>query len=209
MAVQRYLTDSTYDKKRALQKAEREMLIKERLEHRRKRKTDECKIETVKTYLCLGGNLTLTAGATGISRNTLKVWKSSRWWDQLIEQFRKEERLELSAKTKKILDKSLDLISDRLENGDFIYDTRQGKLVRKGVSAKELNQISKDMLKQKEALDKSMESNENPESHADKLEKLAEQFANLAVTAMNKKNKPQQITVTDVIFAKKVKHDNT
>lgn len=199
----RFLTDSEREKQNNIRRAEREMLVRERLEFRRKRKTDECKIETVKTYLLLGGNLTLTAATTGISRNTLKVWKASKWWANVVEQLRKEEKLELSARTRDIVNKSLALMAERLENGDYIYDGKQGILVRKPVPAKELNVIAKDMLKQKEWLDKSIESNEKPESHMDKLEKLAEQFAQLAISAVQKPQ--QQINVTDVIFAEEVK----
>ena len=200
------LTDSLV-RKQWMDRAEREKLIKARLEHRQRRKTDECKVETVKAYLALGGNLTLTAAATGISRNTLKTWKYSSWWDKLIKEFRKEERLELSVNTKKILTKSMEELADRLEKGDHVYDAKRGELVRKPVPAKDLHRISVDMIDRKEKIDHAIDTGDNEEKggQEDKLQKLAEQFAQLAITAVKNKDKPQVVEVTDVIFVEEKK----
>jgi len=202
------LTDSVQREKWAVDRAQRELLVKQRLEHRRKRKTDQCKVDTVKTYLALGGNLTLTAAATGISRNTLKVWKTSNWWDKLIKEFRKEERLDLSVKTKKILEKSMEQLADRLEGGDYLYDPKARQLVRKPVGAKDLHRIAVDMIDRKEKIDKAIDgyNPDDEKNNEDKLSKLAEQFAQLAITAVKNKDKPKMIEVTDVIFVEEKKN---
>ena len=46
---------------------------------------------------------------------------------------------ELDAKTSKIVDKALDQIMDRLENGDHIYDQKTGRIRRAPVKLRELN----------------------------------------------------------------------
>lgn len=193
------LTDSEYKKKQAIAAIDREVLIAERKKHQRKMtlRSDSTKIEVVKTYLALGGNATLTAAATKIPFDTIKTWKTTNWWNQLVNDMRKAEKLELSAKTKRILDKSLDLVMDRLDNGDFFYDQKSGQLVRKPIPARELNKIAVDMIDQKFILDKATEEQVELSTNEEKLAKLAERFAELAATALARK---PAVEVTDVVF---------
>jgi transposase-like protein len=201
------LTDSVYRKKQMASREERERLIKERLAHRARMKTDEAKLDAVKSYIALGGNLTLTAATIGISRNTLKGWKQTTWWTKLVQEFRSAERLKLSAKTKDIMEKAMSELSDRLERGDFIYDPKKGALVRKPVAAKELHRISVDMIDKSMKIDNSIDNGpEEDKEPENKLEKLAEQFAQLAIKAAEKKSPTKMIQVTDVVFAEEKKN---
>ena len=165
--------------------------------------SDHTKIEVIKTYLALGGNLSLTAGATGIPIRTLFLWKTKNWWKEITATLKREERLTLSAKTKRILELSMDQTIDRLENGDLVIDPKSGALIRKPVNARELNQITKDMMERKEQLDISTEEKQELKGYDDKLAVLAQRFADLAQLALEKP-KPK-IEVTDVIF---VEEDN-
>ncbi len=200
--VSNLLTDSEFKKKQRLEKAkkileERKTAIRDR-RIKGKSKSDNFKIEVVKTYLAFGGNAKLTCGAMNLSYNTINTWKHTSWWKNLVDTIRKEERLELSAKTKNILDKSMDLLADRVENGDFIYDQKKGFLVRKPIQAKDLHRITIDMIDRKEILDKETQSNENPESHQERVEKLMKQFLEVAQKTATKPT--QQVNVTDVVF---------
>lgn len=193
------LTDSEPKKQQQLAWLEKDVLIAERKKHQKnyKMRSDDTKIEVVKTYLALGGNLSLTASVTDISRDTLKTWKASNWWKNLVEEIKQCEKLELSAKTKKILNASMDVLADRVQNGDFIYDQKQGKLIRKPLSAKDAHTISVDLMDRAQILDK--ETQEEPE-HKDKdlarLEALADKFAKIA----NKIDIKPVVNVTDVVF---------
>jgi hypothetical protein len=186
---------------RAKRLALREELLSQRKEHRRKLKdkrayTDSEKIETVKTWLVLGGNTQLTAATTKVSDETIRLWRKQDWWTELENALRKEERLELSAKTKVILDKSIDQLKDRVENGDYVFDQKSGEIRRKPVSAKDLLKITVDMIDRKELLDRNSMENVKPESNEDKLAELAKRFEEIA----NKINKKPSVEVTDVVF---------
>jgi hypothetical protein len=186
---------------RAKRLALREELLSQRKEHRRKLKdkrayTDSEKIETVKTWLVLGGNTQLTAATTKVSDETIRLWRKQDWWTELENALRKEERLELSAKTKVILDKSIDQLKDRVENGDYVFDQKSGEIRRKPVSAKDLLKITVDMIDRKELLDRNTMDNTKPESNEDKLAELAKRFEEIA----NKINKKPSVEVTDVVF---------
>jgi hypothetical protein len=194
------LNDDVRKQQAHIKAEEMSQLRKKRLElvARKRHHQDDVKIDTIKTFLALGGNLVLTAGATGISYQTLKYWKASNWWNTVITELRKAEKLELSANTKKILNKSLALLEDRLDKGDFIYDQKKGKLIRKPVPAASLHKIAVDMMERKDVLDKATSEENINESNDSKLIKLAEQFAALAAKAIEKQKNLPSANVVDV-----------
>lgn len=146
-----------------------------------RRWSDSQKIEAVTTYLMLG-NLSLTAATLKIPRDTLKVWKASEWWKTMENELRVQDDLQISNKLKKILDKSIDVISDRLENGDFIYDTKSGKILRKPVSMKDANSVAKDMSDRRDVLiDRHISgSSVTADKITETLNSLAASFAKIA-----------------------------
>lgn len=201
----RLLTDSPVKHDLAVQRMDeiilKEDLKKARKEHQKKRllRSDSTKVEVVKTFLALGGNLQLTAGSCGIPHRTLQNWKATDWWKNLVSELKKADKLELSAKTKTIVERSMELLLDRIENGDAFFNQKTGEVQRKPVSAAALNQIAKDMMDRKLILDKAFEETIPETTKGDKLAALAERFAKLAEATLE--NKKPTIEVTDVVFA--------
>lgn len=200
----RLLTDSELKKGKALAVIEATVLKESLMAERKKKqknyrlRSDYAKIEVVKSYIALGGNLQLTAASVGIPLRTLESWKASAWWKNLVNELKKAEKLELSAKTKLIIERSMDLLADRLENGDAYVDMKTGEVRRKPVGAVVLHQIAKDMIDRKNILDKAFEEKVIETSKDDKLAALAERFAKLAEMSIEKQ-KPQ-VNVTDVVY---------
>lgn len=170
----------------------------------KKRWSDSQKVEAVQTYLILG-SLNLVSGALQIPFDTLKVWKASEWWKTMIEELRVQEDLQLSTRLKKIINRSYDVVEDRLEHGDFVYDQKTGKLRRKPVSMKDAHTVAKDMLVQQEHLiDRHMsETTVSVDKIEKRLADLAESFAKIAGSV-----KTGPIEVTDVVFGKLETDDN-
>lgn len=199
----RFLTDSLSKKQQALMLLEKEALIAERKKHQRayKMRSDDTKVEVVKTYLALGGNLTMTATVTEISRDTLKVWKASSWWKNIVAEIQKQEKLELSAKTKRILEKTMEVLADRVMNGDYLYDHRKGTLIRKPISADTAHKISTDLIDRSEILNK-VQEDEGDEKSTDiaRLSDLAKRFELLANKQEQQLANKPAVEVTDVIY---------
>lgn len=201
----RLLTDSPVKHSLAVQRMDeiilKEDLKKARKEHQKKRllRSDSTKVEVVKTFLALGGNLQLTAGSCGIPHRTLQNWKATDWWKNLVSELKKADKLELSAKTKTIVERSMELLLDRIENGDAFFNQKTGEVQRKPVSAAALNQIAKDMMDRKLILDKAFEETIPETTKGDKLAALAERFAKLAESTLEAKR--PIVEVTDVVFA--------
>jgi hypothetical protein len=157
--------------------------------------SDSQKIEAVTTFLMLG-NVTLTAATLRIPLITLQQWRRTAWWKELEADIRKQDNLVLSHSLKKIVDKSLAIVSDRLENGDYIYDQKKSALVRKPVPLKDAHKVVTDFVNQQQKLI-------TPEAHTiaeegikERLEKLAKSFEAFA----EKQTTKPAVIVTDVIF---------
>jgi hypothetical protein len=154
------------------------------------------KLEAVTTYLILG-NLTLVASALKININTLKLWKKSEWWKEIEQELRIQEDLQLSKRMQQIVSKSLDVMADRLENGNFIYDQRSGELKRKPVDLRDANKVLQDVgVRRDELLDRHVQ---NESVTTDKVENMLENLAKEFAKIASKVNKGS-VEVTDVIF---------
>ena len=163
---------------------------------KRKQYSDGQKIEAVTTYLMLG-SLTLVASTLKININTLKLWKKSEWWKEVEADLRIQEDLQLSKRMQKIVERSLDVVEDRLENGDFVYDQKSGHLRRKPVAMKDAHKVQMDLAERRDVLINRHVANESitTDKIEDTLSKLAKEFARIAAT-VNK----GPVEVTDVLF---------
>ena len=155
--------------------------------------SDKQKMEAVNSYLLLG-NLALTARLLNIPEITLRVWKASTWWKDLVAEAKLQEKMELSARVKKLVDASMSVVEDRLANGDFQFDQKTGQIIRKPVNMKDAHKVAVDMQNQRDLLEKSEKVEQTEEHVEDKLLKLAEKFADMA-TKKIEQNQDRQRTV--------------
>lgn len=152
---------------------------------RRKRKvpgttawhSDTQRIELVTTWLATG-NLALTAATLGIPEVTARRWKAMPWFKQMVTDIRDQENLVLDAKLSKVVNKSVDALLDRVENGDFQFDQRIGKFVRKPISARDASNVTRDMIDRRELLQGKKEVKpDTTRAMGERLLKLAEEFS--------------------------------
>lgn len=139
--------------------------------------SDSQRIQLVTTWLATG-NMALAASTLQIPEPTARRWKASPWFKQMVEDIRNEENLVLDSKLKKVVDKSVDALLDRVEHGDFQFDQREGRMVRKPISARDASTITRDMIDRRSLLQSKKPTELNDERKvADKLLKLAEEFS--------------------------------
>lgn len=134
------------------------------------------KIEVVTTYLALG-NAPLTSGVTGVPSQTIKQWKMQPWWNELVDQIRIDENTQTDAKLTKIIDRALDVVADRITEGDFQYDPKTGQLMRVPVKMRDAHAVSSDLIDRRELIRKAPKEAIAQATVSDHLMKLAEQFA--------------------------------
>jgi hypothetical protein len=163
---------------------------------RKKKDQEAMKTEAVEAFIMLGGNMKATAIALGMHRSTLIRWSKTEWWKNIYDDVKQQDNIVLSLRLQKIVARSLDLVEDRLEKGDFFYDQKTGQVVRKEVSLRDAHAVFKDSFIVKESIEKPQTALTDQSSIGDKLLELAKQFETFA---SQQKAKPK-VEVTDVIF---------
>lgn len=149
--------------------------------------SDAKKIEVVTTFLVVG-NAPMTEAITGVSRETIKKWKLTDWWKEIEREIQDEENIELSAKLKKIVDKSIDVTMDRLENGDTIFNPKTGELLRVPVKVREALKAVDMAIDKRQVLQNKPTRITETRTIDDRLNKLAEEFKRFAnATEINTK----------------------
>lgn len=137
----------------------------------------EKKIEVVTKWLALG-NLRLVAELTGVSYGLIRMWKMEPWWADLVAEIRVARDIQVDNKLSKIVDKALDTVQDRLENGELRYF--KGAIVRTPISAGTAHKIGNDLISrqvdisQKRVVETAAQKTEKIE---DTLKLLAQEFA--------------------------------
>ena len=137
------------------------------------------RIEVVTSWLALG-KIPLVSHCTGVSEGTIRQWRTQPWWKELELSILTETDQELDAKLAKRIDKALDVIYDRLENGDFMYDPKTGEFIRKPVNMKDTHRVMVDMLDKRLLLRKQPKEQQSQEAVQDILKNLAKEFESMA-----------------------------
>lgn len=142
------------------------------------------------------GQVRLTCNLLKIPEQTLLGWKRTEWWNDCVKELQAQENITLNNKLKKLIDKSLDLVSDRLEKGDFFYDQKTGKVKRKPVVLKDVHKVAVDLIDKRDKLrttENHVVAEENIMARLEKLNKSFEEFA-------SKQGEKPPVVVTDVVF---------
>lgn len=140
--------------------------------------SDGQKLEAVKTYL-MTGNIAMTARILKIPEDTLRRWVKSVWWTEIVADLRTQDELQLSTRFKKIVEKTLEVVEDRLENGDFVYDQKTGAMRRKPVAMRDAHKVGLDLDAKRDLILGRQAPQASNEQIDAKLSKLAQSFADI------------------------------
>jgi len=142
--------------------------------------SEKKQLEVVTTYLALG-NLAETSRVCNIPLITVKKWKEKPWWSELVSSIQSGDGQKADNKMSKVIDKALDLIMDRMEQGDYQYDQKTGRLVKVPLKARDLERVASGLFDKRQLIRKQPTNIKASDlGQADRLLKLAEQFAVMA-----------------------------
>lgn len=127
-------------------------------------------------------SLAETGRQLNVKYETLKEWKKTRWWADSIQELEEVEKARTARRLGKMTDESIDVVMDRLKEGDHAFN-KAGELIRRPVSARDAARIMSDALDRKMKLESA--SKHSQEAVVASLVDLAQRFAELA----NKKPK--------------------
>lgn len=150
--------------------------------------TEGDKFKVLTTYTVLG-SLVDTAEETGVSLETIKGWKKQAWWPRMLAQIKGEENANLAARYRKVVQKTIDKLIERVDNGDIIID-KDGEERLVPIRGRDLAVIAGIATQQMEKLDQD-NTREDTLSVTERLTKIAEEL----VKMHGKKREPQIIDV--------------
>ena len=142
--------------------------------------------------------LTQIAVELNVPHETIKGWRTTTWWNDIAKDLRSEESQKLDAKLTKILDKSLENIMDRLENGEFIYDQKTGKVKRAPTKLRDSTVAFNTLMDKRSLIRKEPTKIVEQQSTAQQLENLAKQFEQF-VTGKIKEEKLKDVVAEFII----------
>ena len=116
--------------------------------------------------------------ATGVPAQTIRHWRAMDWFKDLVNELQREDDYSADAKLTKIVNKALDTVVDRLENGDFMFDPKSSSFVRKPLKATDVTRIADTMFDKRNLLrGKPTSISGKTEQISDRLVKLAAEFS--------------------------------
>lgn len=134
------------------------------------------RIEAVTLHLSIG-SLPEVSRIMGIPFKTLEQWKAKDWWKDLVLKLQQDEDATLDAKTNKIVNKALDALMDRIENGEYIYDQKTGKIKQTPAKLADLTRAFNVVLDKRQLLRGQPTKIIEQSTTATQLQNLADQFA--------------------------------
>lgn len=137
--------------------------------------SDAKKMEVACCY-AVTGNSRRAAEITKVPEGTIRSWKSQDWWLEIQSRIVREQDEELDVKLTKLVDKAVDQVNDRLDNGDYVYNPKNDKIIRKPVNAKDLAIVTAITVDKRQLLRGQPTSRVEKVSTDERLKKLANQF---------------------------------
>ena len=128
--------------------------------HRGSRNHSDAKKVRVVTQTLATGNMRLVSELEGVSYSTIREWKCTPWWAELAAEIKAAHKAGVDSKLNRIINKALDTMEDRLDNGDVVWNQKTGEISRKPVSIKEARGAANDLLQRQAVLEK-LENDEN------------------------------------------------
>ena len=137
---------------------------------------EETRIEAVALYATFG-NVAEVARILGMQATTIRQWKMSEWWHEMMNRVHDEKDEELDTKFTKTIDLAMDEINDRLVNGEYVHNPKTGITVRVKPKMRDIAFVSSTHIDKRQLLRGKPTSRTEKVSQDDRLGKLAKEFA--------------------------------
>lgn len=139
------------------------------------------RLEVLTTFMATGSQ-SLTSAMTKVPGETIRLWRKQDWWKERMQELQSDNTLQLDSRLTKVMDKALDAVVDRIENGEYMYDPRTGEIRRVPAKLRDLQKVAVDSIDKKLLLTKANKEKQEAKQQitADHLVMLAREFAKFA-----------------------------
>jgi hypothetical protein len=142
------------------------------------------KVEVATMYAVLQ-DVEETAKICGVYPYVIRQWKNELWFNQIQKDVRKEKNEKLDAKITEVLTQAVDLITDRILNGEYIYNANTGEFRRQPLKARDGAYVTEVLFNKRQLLRGEATSRTDTASFDDKLKALKNKFEDLAGKTIN------------------------
>lgn len=158
-------------------------------------------VECVSQWLVVG-NLKEVAAMTGVPYDLVRKWKGTLKWKEIEQEVRASQIMNLDTKLGKIVEKSLDAVLDRVENGDFIYDQKSGEIKRRPAQLRDVHRVAVDAISKQDLVRKGMEQrgDSGKQSVEEHLKVLAGEMAKWFEKDAKKTEVIELVEVEDAVY---------
>lgn len=110
---------------------------------------DQEKKTDAATLYCVYGEYGEVSKLTGVPIPVLKQWRDEPWWAEIAKKVFVEQNENLAARISSVLSKTIENLTDRLDNGDTTYNPKTGEITRKPIEAKVLASLFENLSHQR------------------------------------------------------------
>lgn len=135
---------------------------------------------------------------TTIPRYAIRKWMKEPWWQNVVDNVRKEQNELLDAKLTGVIHTAIDLIEDRIKNGEVIIDRKTREEYREPVNVRAAAHAIEITFKQRQLLRGEATQVVSSETSESKLAKLKDQFEKLAASKQVNTEQPLEANYVDV-----------
>ena len=137
---------------------------------------EEKKIEVAALFAAGMVNSSDLHRLTGINAATIREWRTSDWWPEMLERIHVMHDEETVSKFTEIVDKSLETIQDRLINGEYVLNKKTGEVLRKPVAMRDVTAVASTIVDKRQLLRGKPTSRSEKVGIDERLLKLADEF---------------------------------
>lgn len=149
--------------------------------------SDKKKMEALGVFIATG-SVTMAATQCNIPHETVKTWSKKDWWKDKIKEIQNEDYEKLDAKLTKVIDKALDSVMDRIENGEYMYDPKTGKTKIMPAKLRDLNTAFNSLMDKRQLIRKQPTKIVEQTTTAAQLQSLAEHFSQFVTGKVKKES---------------------
>jgi hypothetical protein len=167
----------------------------------------EAKRIEVATLFAVTRDFNQVSQLSGVSVKMLKNLSVEPWWDNIVSQVVREKNEELDAKLSTVIDKAVDVLSDRIQNGNVYVDRKTREHLRTPVNVKDTS-IALDILFDKRQLIRGEStSNTKTVTYNDRLKTIRATFENLGKKAIDVTEESKELAGNATLVAS-IEEDN-
>ena len=161
--------------------------------------TDKNKIIALQTY-AQTGSWVIAARESGIGYDYLRIQiAKTQWWKDSLKEVRSEEDDVLDGDLSEIIKDGVTQLKDRVKHGDWMWNSKENKFVRKALNAQTLQKITTGFMDQRNVLRGKPTRITEQVSMNDRLAKLASAFENFQTSRTLEAFKAPEVEDAEII----------